>query len=170
MTQRLEVDLSQNMIPEPVDAYRVEESWFAVADSASDRPHMITRGLYVCKGIVIYDPLVRKGLVSHISIADDFEADMDKLVQGFGGELGEADVHLVQATHASRPGWPTLSSLSDYFLAQNPRTLVTDKNIAGNSIRSISLDLSSGRVEEIDMSLGWADDSHHDRSLNQRVH
>ena len=65
MRTRLETDFTAPMLTEPIDYFHVEEGQFAVAPFTPNKPHHIaTLNLYTCKGITIYDPENKRGLVA----------------------------------------------------------------------------------------------------------
>src|SRR3989344_2850725 len=48
------IDLSQDKIIEPENAYVIEERRFGIASPKQDRSYLITKGLCTCKGISFY--------------------------------------------------------------------------------------------------------------------
>ena len=83
------------------------------------------------------------------------------------GDMHDCDVCVVQGTQAGNPFWPTLEDIASYFMRNNPRTLRLDNNTAGPAIRGIALNLTNGKVSEIDGSKGWTWSRYHDTSSDE---
>lgn len=170
MVTPVERDLSSDMVAEPLNAYRVAENQFAVTTYPAQLPYMVTYGISVCKGIVIYSPEEQRGLVGHLAMAPDRKKSLGKIAAGFDSTLAGTDILLIESMQSSGDAWPSLESLQDYFMSHNPRTLTIDTNHSGIHPRGISLDLRSGQIREIDGSNGWTWSEDQDTSLNQRIH
>lgn len=173
MTHQAEIDLSRHPVREPRYAYRVDENRFATTDEPK-YPHMITFGLYSCKGLAIFDPERRQGLLAHIATVGDIERDLGKIVTAFGGDISQSEITVVEAYRATMGDWPLLESIVEYFLQHDPRSLRTDRNIADNDVRAMALNLVSGEVAEMvgtDGSHAWLGRWHrtHDTSLNRPI-
>ncbi len=162
-----EVDLTVNTITEPLDSYRVGEGYFAVAEYSRERPYIITYGLSVCKGIVMYDPDKKRGLVAHLAWAEDAETSLSGIVDSYEDSLQSSDVLTVQTSTEGNPEyWPTLESVTELLLRHNPRSLAIDKNTQGTWVRGIALHLGNGQVSEIDPTKAWRWSKEQDTSRN----
>lgn len=118
----VEIDLSTEKIPEPLNAHRINEGYFGLATFSPERPYMITYGLSACKCLILYDKGSKTGLVAHISLVHDLGAVIDTLLSALNGNHSQAKVYLIEgsasATRESSswlktapPYWPSTEQL-----------------------------------------------------------
>lgn len=156
-----EVNIAAHTIPEPMNAYSVDENRFMVAQYTPETPYMLTCGLIVCKAVIIHNPETQKCLVAHVSRGGDLDDNMTQIVNGFEDDLRETNITIVEASRANSIYWPTIDSLASYFQAHKPRSLRVDRNPKNTSVRGVSMHLGSGKISEIDGSKGFTWSSQH---------
>ncbi|HEY4963870.1 MAG TPA: hypothetical protein VIH90_04205 [Candidatus Saccharimonadales bacterium] len=128
----------------------VGEGFFAVCDT-EDADQLATVGLYICKGISIYNSSSQRGTLAHLAYTRSLKPSLDSIVDGFGEDLTSSDVLIVGTEQSAGRHWPDIDSIAQYFLKHNPRSLTVDRNIPERSPRSMAIRLSDGKVSEVDL-------------------
>ena len=173
------IDLSQDKIPEPLNAYRVNEGRYGVASFSPERPYLITYGLSACKAVVVYDAKVHKGLIAHLSVVKDLGKVVKGLLSEFQDSLDEVSVCIVVGANEGttdsasfgrreRYFWPPIERVVDNIALYHPKTIFIDAK-SNPHPRGISLNLETGEIREIDNSKGWTWSNQQDTSLNRKI-
>ncbi|MBX4205911.1 hypothetical protein KW795_01825 [Candidatus Microgenomates bacterium] len=166
-----ETDLSIDKIPEPTNAYRINERRFGIASFSKNKPYLITYGLASCKAFILYDRESRSGLLAHLSVVNDLDATLEELVAKFNKDLSQIDISLVQGgSQIESPKWPTLDQISQNLIAKGAKHITFDPNFSKSSQpRGVALNLGTGKVSEIDNSRSWTWSKTQDISINQEI-
>lgn len=168
-----EIDLSREKIIEPLDACRVEEGYFVVTEYSPEKPYLLTCGLAACKSIIFYNPLSQRGLMAHVSIVQNTERLILKLMSDFGS-IDKSQCYIISgSSRADSSGqkyhWPTTDELIKEIQKFNPGNLNIDDGNNDGQPRGIVIDLEDGKVSEIDGSNGWTWSDKHDTSQNKKI-
>lgn len=75
-----EINLSKDVIKEPLNASRVQENHFITAAYSPEKPWLITYGLSACKGIVFLDKSRKSALMAHLASVKDLGVVIRKMV------------------------------------------------------------------------------------------
>lgn len=173
------IDLSQDRVPEPLNAYRVGEGRYGMVSFSPERPYLITYGLSACKALVIYDSKGRKGLIAHLSTVKDLDGVINGLFSEFQADLDQVVVSVVVGSSEDRGGaanlgtqeqryWTSLEQLVNAIVVHHPKTIQIDGKYNTHP-RGIALNLKTGEVKEIDNSKGWTWSNQQVTSINRRI-
>lgn len=177
-SKRVEIDLSPEKVPEPVNAHRINEGYFGLATYSSERPYMVTYGLSACKCLIMYDETTKRGLVAHISLVHDLGAVIDKCLSAFDYNVSQTKVYLVEGSAAETrelpswlktapPYWPTTEQLLEELSRRNIRNITLASNREKTGLpRGVVLNLESGEVKELENTHGWTWSKQQDTTLN----
>lgn len=179
------VDLTQDPIKEPLNAYGIEESCFGVAQYSPKMPYIITSGLYSCKAIVFYNHDSQKGLLCHLSAVRDLKKLIQDMIDHFGEDFSKTEVHVIRGVSSGTQGLysPTIEEIISEISKNQPRELFVanekmdemknmDRAWKTGELRkrSIALNLETGEVSEIDKNYGWTWSNEHDTSINVDIY
>lgn len=126
----------------PPNAYCVEQGAYIIAEYSPDKPYLLTGGIGVCKDIVFYDRVSRKGLMCHLATALHLDKVLKGLIFEFGGDLSTTTVYVVPGPFDSAKR--IAEKINDY----NPEELFITKSRV-NLARGVLLNLETGELEEI---------------------
>ena len=165
------IDLTNEKIEEPLNAYRVESTRYGIAQFTPECPYIATFGVASCKVIAFYNPTEKKGLIAHVSVARNTDAVVERLVSDFGG-IQSSDCYIVGGTNQARNiggthQWPTTEELSERLQKFHPGSLSIDGGVQDWGPRGVALNLGTGELKEVDGSRGWTWSKEHDTSVNK---
>lgn len=160
----------------PEDSFEVKENTFAVASAADGRRFLYTSGLYDCKSIIAYSSSTQKATMAHLSCTEDPEGAIAKILQASSIPTPDMRVTIVTGSRYDKtndsdaPAWgdedliyPSLRRIQIALEAQGVRNIATDIAEDPAKPRSVALDLTTGRIHEVDDSkiIDWSklDDS-----------
>jgi len=170
MTTNKVIDLSGNKVAEPYNAHRVESGKYAMAEASQDFPYLLTYGLVVCKGIVITPEGGGKGLMAHLSRSDDFSGDLDTIASGYDGDIGGANITIVETGTSKETGmWPGTDYIAKHFDGLKSNSISVDRNEKNSWVRGIVLELETGVIREIEGEDGWSFSPEQRIDQNQRI-
>jgi hypothetical protein len=177
----VEIDLSTEKVPEPLNAHRVNERYYGLATFSSERPYMVTYGLSACKCLILYDKGAKTGLIAHISLVQDLGAVIDTCLSALNGNYLQAKVYLIEGSASATrespswlktapPYWPSTEQLLEELNRRNVRNILLDSNRENSGLpRGVVLDLESGEVKELDNTNGWTWSKEQDVTLNRHL-
>ncbi len=177
----VEIDLSTEKVPEPLNAHRINEGYYGLATFSSERPYMVTYGLSACKCLILYDEATKTGLMAHISLVHDLGAVIDTCLSALNGNYLQAKVYLIEGSASETkelpswlktapPYWPTTEQLLAALNQRNIRNILLDSNREKLGLpRGVVLDLESGEVKELDNTNGWTWSKEQDVTLNRHL-
>ena len=173
------IDLAQDQIEAPSNAFVILEGRFGVASYSEERPSLLTRDLITCKMISFYRPEVKKGLLAHLYRIPEGSLGIviGGLVTAFNEDLTGSDVHIVVGSDPEdsiRDGYeshqrfaPSWEQIADEILKHQPRRVLVDAEYRGSRYdRCVALFLGNGEVKEVDRKVGRYFESQ-DYSLSQ---
>ncbi len=177
----VEIDLSTEKVPEPLNAHRVNEGHYGLATFSSERPYMVTYGLSACKCLILYDEGTKTGLIAHISLVQDLGAVIDTCLSALNGNYSQAKVYLIEGSASETrespawlktapPYWPSTEQLLEELSRRNIRNIAVDSNREDSGLpRGVVLDLETGEVKELDNTQGWSWSKDQGVTLNRRL-
>jgi len=145
-------EFSTGSLDYPIDAIIVPEAKYSVAEYNDDANYIATLGLYVCKGLVLYNPSVKRGLVGHLSYTEDLDRSMETMLNAFDSNLRDSEVSVIQTQSNNGVSlydhWPSTNTIADYLLNNGANEVNVDLNVDNRFVRGIALDLKNGNILE----------------------
>lgn len=148
-TEQLETKVSAAVVP---------EGKFGVAEFGSGESHIATLGLYICKGVVLYNPAKQRGLLAHVAYTTDLDRALDTIIDAFDTDLAASQVSIVKTNQAEESGqikvlngnaWPSTNRLAQTLLDKGAKRVNVDMNRAKSDARGIVLSTEDGKIFEI---------------------
>lgn len=149
--------LGNTWLNEEVNCVFVEENEYFVSEYSVEESYIATHGLHVCKGIAIYSPESKRGLLAHLSHVEQLDSSLETLVSAFAQDITTAEVTIVMAIQDREEGlWATtVDEIADQFTDLGANNINIDRNRSNRIIRGIAFNLEDGRVSELETEDPW---------------
>ena len=165
----------------PELGHAIGEGGVAVAEYPTDGlgpTHLTSEGFRDCKGITIYDSDAKRGLLAHIAEAPDPEETLRAIIEAYGGDLLNSDIHIVHTRQLEsnnsagfyEKNWPDTQTITDFFMKHSPKSIRVDANEDQHPQRSIALNLQDEAVTQYDGVAGRAESQPPNVSVSRPIH